>query len=437
MDTKTPKPPEGVGRTSEGSFSLKILIWLAGLLFLLGGIGLIIDIWKFPKSLNSEIPAGAIITIEEKIKNKSAKERHNIKGQEIANLIKTLPKSRVIFSGADYDIEIVSTNPIEGGIEIFARAWYPDGTQIGFGKDGTIDIERFVFANPPIMVEDPNGTIVREWTTQNGTIRQKRLREDPKLAILQSLAHTIKVKQQKAGSENIIFGKTGNTTYTINTDAGTGSTTVDGTVADATGNNATWTDIRALPGDYAAPTSAAEDAWRFIASATTDQWAQLYRAIQVFPTAIITDDDTIDSATFSLNGNSKGDPAAQTPTMSLVLATPAATNTLANGDFAQLKTVKQATDLTYAAMKADNTYSDMTLNATGISNIQKATSTIFGTRATLDLSDATPPVWGSGQSTNWDVDWADTAGTSVDPKLVVETSAAGAGAARKRVIFSY
>ena len=48
---------------------------------------------------------------------------------------------------------------IEGGIQIFAQAWNLDGTQVGFGKDGTVDIERFQIINPPILVPDENGDV--------------------------------------------------------------------------------------------------------------------------------------------------------------------------------------------------------------------------------------------------------------------------------------
>src|SRR3990167_4451732 len=86
--------------------------------------------------------------------------------------------------------------------------WTPGGKQVGFGKDGTVDIERFVFINPPILVSDPNGDIIREWTDDTtGELKQRKLRESPQEALLQSLAHTISVKKEKFGSERIVRGK--------------------------------------------------------------------------------------------------------------------------------------------------------------------------------------------------------------------------------------
>src|SRR3990167_5280120 len=132
-------------------------------------------------------------------------EKATLKGKELAK-IGTVVKQNVKSSGADYDIEVVSMNPIDGGVEVFARVWNPGGTQIGFGKDGTVDIERFVVINPPILVPDPNGDITRisEFGNYN-------LREDPKEAILQVLSHTVLVKKQKFNDSKIILNKIGNT----------------------------------------------------------------------------------------------------------------------------------------------------------------------------------------------------------------------------------
>src|SRR3990167_9364429 len=126
----------------------------------------------------------------------TAKERANIKGEEIAK-IGSVSTTNVKFSGADYDIEITDIKAIAGGVEIFARAWDTNG-QVGFGKDGSVDIERFYIINPPIMVDDPKGDVVREWTDERtGELKQRKLRESPQEAILQSLAHTVSLTDNK------------------------------------------------------------------------------------------------------------------------------------------------------------------------------------------------------------------------------------------------
>src|SRR3990167_11140747 len=170
---------------------------------------------------------------------KTAREKANLKGQEIAKLFK-VPKTQV----GDYWIEITELKAIENGVELYARAWDAHG-QIGFGKDGSVDLERFVFINPPILVNDPNGSIIRESLDDNGKVRQRKLREDPKQALLESLAHTISVKTQKFNDSKIIAGKLGNTTTTVYPDAGSGGgTTIDGQVIREGVTDASWNTLR-------------------------------------------------------------------------------------------------------------------------------------------------------------------------------------------------
>ena len=46
----------------------------------------------------------------------------------------------------EYEVEIVSIGKIDGGIEIYARAW-KNGKQLGLGVGGKTDLERFLFHN--------------------------------------------------------------------------------------------------------------------------------------------------------------------------------------------------------------------------------------------------------------------------------------------------
>jgi len=127
------------------------------------------------------------------------------------------------------ELEIVEVNTIDGGIEVFARAWN-DGNQIGFGEDGTVDIERFRIFNPPILVPDPLGDIVRVGadTDSSGIVYPTCIfREDPEAALLESIKHTILVMKNKHDSSQIIVGRVGNTTSTFYPAAGAASP-VDG-----------------------------------------------------------------------------------------------------------------------------------------------------------------------------------------------------------------
>jgi hypothetical protein len=102
-----------------------------------------------------------------------------MKGEAIAK-VGALPKTK----RADYAIEIVSTEPIKDGVQVLARAWDKNGRQIGFGRDGTVDIERFIIMNPPILVDDPNGDITKTYVSPDGVTHVRTLREDTKEALL-------------------------------------------------------------------------------------------------------------------------------------------------------------------------------------------------------------------------------------------------------------
>lgn len=162
--------------------------------------------------------------IKHRLAGMSAKERANIKAAEIA---KGNPIG--VYQDATYGlrIEIQSISKIEGGVEIFARAWR-GSAQLGFGEDGSVEWERFRIFNPPILVDDPAGDIVREWTDDAGVLKQRTLREDPIAATREHLAHSISVIGK--GGTGIIKGKRGNTTYVFCPDAHTESTSVDGQV---------------------------------------------------------------------------------------------------------------------------------------------------------------------------------------------------------------
>ena len=91
--------------------------------------------------------------IEAKLEGKSARERADIKAAEIVN---SDPKGTYQDATYGLRIEIQSVAKIDGGVEVFARAWR-GATPLGFGEDGSVEIERFRIFNPPVLVDDPNG----------------------------------------------------------------------------------------------------------------------------------------------------------------------------------------------------------------------------------------------------------------------------------------
>ncbi len=163
--------------------------------------------------------------------NKTASEKAYIKSREIAGR-----DFKGEYTNTQYDVRIEIIGEVKeiningkSGIELFAKAWRDD-KQLGFGKDGSVDIERFRIFNPPILVDDPNGEIVREWTDEEtGLLKQRKLREDPLQAIKEVIAHNVTLVGKNNGK--IVIGKVGNTTSTFYPDANPETTSVDGIVA--------------------------------------------------------------------------------------------------------------------------------------------------------------------------------------------------------------
>lgn len=365
------------------------------------------------------------------IENESGKERATLKGEEIAKLG---PCPRTSCDG--FDVEIVEMNPIEGGVEVFARAWDENG-QLGFGPDGSVDIERFRIINPPILI--PAGT----WRTvpdKDGKDMQvEDLKEDPQAALLQSLAHTISVKREKFDAKNIKAGKVGSTTSTFYPDANVESTSVDGTCG-WSGSDTDFATVRADAGNATNPNDSAASVndnvnnylCRLLNGASDfNQLRQMNRAIFLFDTSAIPDTDSISSATFSIAGN--GGPVIDTVNgggngVYLDKCNPASNTAIAGTDFDITKwdTVAQADAmLAYGSWPADNVYADFTLNATGRGNISKTGITKLGLRDSIDfLNTGLSGNLGTAQN-GANCDLADTSGTTTDPKLVVEHAGSG------------
>ena len=154
--------------------------------------------------------------------DKNISERKDIKAAAIANIDSIARTNR-----EKYVIEVVAIEPIEGGVQAFVRAWQKNGTQIGFGEDGSVDIERFQIFNAPILVPDTRGSIVKQWGEMNEetgkvTHHTRALHEDPKEALLQVVEHTLEIMGNIHGPDNIEKDKVGNTISTFFSAAGDG-----------------------------------------------------------------------------------------------------------------------------------------------------------------------------------------------------------------------
>ena len=362
--------------------------------------------------------------IKQLLENKTAKEKAKLKGIEIARL-----NPVGVYDDVKHGlkIEIKDVSAIESGVSLYARAW--KGTnQLGFGNDGTTEREHFIIHNPPILVDDPLGSIVRQSTDIDGKNSERKLREDPIEAIKQSLAHTIKVVGKE--SSRILKGSVGNTTSTFYPDPHTESTSVDGIAITnyGAGSGESWATNVAAAGAAADDTDTTIKVASMLCDTVTDKWRRIFRGFFLFDTSALPDTDTISSAVLSLYGSGKDDALSNTPNVDIYTSTPASNTALVAGDYAQVGSVSQTgTAITYAGWST-SAYNDFTFNATGIGNVSKTGVSKFATRnVNYDVANVAP-TWGSAGEYNLICISADTAGTSTDPKLVVVHSAAGGAA---------
>src|SRR3990167_995325 len=283
--------------------------------------------------------------IKDLLIDKTSQEKSLIKSEEISKLNHVGEFTETKF-GFKIEIQALKTIEVDGqsGIEVTARAW--KGTkQLGFGPDGSIEIERFRIFNPPILVDDPNGDVVREFTIKNPitgevVLHQRKLREDPIEAIRQDLAHTISIVGKDNG--RITKGIIGNTTTTVYPDANPETNTVDGYVARilSAGSGETLATLRQGAGNGSSDIEPADTFIQLKADTSGTGYIQNVVAVFGFNTASIPDTDTISSA-------------PTTPT------------TLASADYSKPTTTAASGLFSFDDWRAltNNTYGDHALNA--------------------------------------------------------------------------
>ena len=220
----------------------------------------------------------------------------------------------------------------------------------------------------------------------------------------------------------------GLTHETYHPDANPETNTVDGQASRTNGISETLTVIRDGAGGHSADSGATTYQNRIQASTTTDQYSSIWRSIFLFDTSGIDDGDTIDSAIFSLYRTSESDglsgASSDNSKVQLCSATPASNTALQKSDYGQVDTTDNGKSGTQAS-KSDNAYYDITLNSTGLANIDKTGITKFGLRYVWDADDTEVGLTWSSTGNQYEFGvYADTSGETQDPKLVVTHSVA-------------
>jgi len=345
------------------------------------------------------------LTIREKLEAKTATERADIKGVEIAKAINAdtaiLQKE---VQRSKYKIEIVEIKEIKGGVEVFARAWNDKG-QIGFGKDGSVDIERFRIFNPPILTEVPDGDIIFEQELDGETFTFK-YREDPKEALLRSLENIIS-GVGKPG-DKIIRGSTGNTTTTIYPDDQLGSiiSSAQNTFALARGlaSGIVWNNNDVIQ--------------TVVRRDSSGKW-YCGRGYYVIDTSVIGNDDTITSVKlykrfyYTANDSTDGDGYNY---IGVTAFSPADEESVASGDFSEFGD----TELSGAKSIGDigtGGHTEFVFNASGIAYIDKEGYTPIMTRVGYDIVNSAPTLASNKRIAAYSDEHKD---ADNDPYIVIE-----------------
>lgn len=163
-------------------------------------------------------------------------------------------------------------------------------------------------------------------------------------------------------------------------DPNSGGTTVDGEAGRASVDE-TLATIIAGAGTFSNMNGAGIDI-ELDASATTNQYALLFRGILTFDTSALGSGATISGATLNLYVNTaKDDFGSQS--FNIVGATPANNNNVVNADYSQLGTTKFSSDIAFSGISTAQ-YLVITLNAAGLAAISKTGITALGLRLTCD-----------------------------------------------------
>ena len=332
------------------------------------------------------------------------------------------------FKAGDYDIEITDIRKVEVkgqiGVEIFARAWDKNG-QIGFGKDGTVDIERFrFFGGLPFEVPDGTKTLKTRELPDGETEEYEydNHKEDVEQTIMGAVIDAIRVKKEKSDDSKIIVGKVGRTTSTFYSDTGNpGTDTVDVRLMRSTGGS-NWSDIRDGIG-----TNVYNDNDLCIAIqtiTTSNEYYYLIRSGGNFDISAIGSDE-VSSASVSVTGTSNPETFSGTPpAIGLTTWTPATENTGVTGDYSNFGSARISSDISAASW--DNGTADgnvFSLNSTGITAIETALSgsDMFGVGFMFDWDIDDSPTWESNKYSQFNFHASDYG--SNKPKLTVEHEA--------------
>ena len=182
-----------------------------------------------------------------------------------------------------------------------------------------------------------------------------------------------------------------------------------------------WATLRGGAGNGSSDSSPSAFVHVLIHAGGAGTWARISRIQSGFDTSSI-GTDTVTAATYGFVVDNTDGVIANSfnDSLSLVLTTPASDTAIVNGDYAQFGTTLQAANITVASINGDeSTNNNLTLNSTGLGNINGSGITNFGLRATSDATNSEPAWIAYGKTVVGYATTDETLPGDVRPRLVV------------------
>ena len=154
-----------------------------------------------------------------------------------------------------------------------------------------------------------------------------------------------------------------------------------------------WATLRALDPGQSSNNNANHFSANVILGTGTDKYRYMARSFVTFPTATLPDSAIISAGTIGVVGMYKTENTGQALAFGWTSATTAYPESVGNSTFAEFLDTRQVTDILTSNITTDySTYTDWTLNGTGISYVSKDDVTKYAMRLSSDI-DNTAPTW--------------------------------------------
>lgn len=210
----------------------------------------------------------------------------------------------------------------------------------------------------------------------------------------------------------------GFSTLTVYPDPNPETNTFDGSIQ-REGVDETFSTIRGGAGISWIDSGTSGQFTRLDSTSTSNQYQTLLRSVFLFDTSALTATAIINTATLSLEGTGKQN-GLGSPDLHIAGATTVSNTGFNAADFAAVSRTSFSS-ISYASYST-TAYNDFSLNASGVANISKVGISKFSAQSNWDINNSFTGIWVSFEISSLSGKFADSAGTSSDPKLVIDYS---------------